>query len=391
MESSDIRKLVERYLNGEASEQERHLLQMLTHQNEDALIEVLNAMQAEEFPLHGATHDQQEMQNKIKEILSADHPAPAKVVPLKTSRRSWMWAASLAALLVMASVFFILIPDKNAADVTLIPEEIQAPESNRAMITLADGRTVFLDSVDSGQVVLQGNMEVVKLDDGQIIYRVAGNQVAPESVFNTLHNPRGSRVIDIKLSDGTHVWLNAGSAITYPVAFAGEERKVKMTGEAYFEVAHDGAKTFFVEVDDVRIRVTGTRFNVHAYDDETDIITTLLQGSVNVTAGKGSAALNPGDQIVSRPGGSLKRIAGADVEQVMAWKNGFFSFSSASLKEVMSQIARWYDVEVRYASGIPDRKFAGIIPRTSSLSAVLKILEETGVHFESEGRTITIK
>lgn len=301
-------------------------------------------------------------------------------------------AAGVAALLVLGYYQFFSTRHaviENPVVKKEFPADIKAPETNRATITLADGREVFLDSVGSGQLAVQGNVKLVKLANGQIAYETADGGRLTEVRYNTLTNPRGSRVIDMILADGTHVWLNAGSSITFPVAFIGDQRKVSFTGEAYFEVTRDEHRPFYVEKGRLRVEVLGTRFNINAYDDDDDINVTLVEGSVKTSAGNlGSVVLKPGEQ--ARIGEEIEMLKGVDTDAVVAWKNGVFSFSQADLKTIMRQIARWYDVEVIYDAPVPQRKFGGEISRMSSVSNVLRVLEESDIKFRIDGRKITI-
>lgn len=272
-------------------------------------------------------------------------------------------------------------------------QDIKAPEANRAMITLANGGKVFLDEVANGELVQQSNVIVTKTADGKIVYSQESVVGSREIQYNTLTNPRGSKVIDMTLSDGSRVWLNAGSSVTYPVAFVVDERKINITGEAYFEISphllKGGKKMpFIVSKGDMEVTVLGTHFNVNAYDDEADIKVTLLEGSVKVSNGSASDFLKPGQQAQITT--AIKVVNAVVVEQVVAWKNGLFQFNRGSLQEVMRQIARWYDVDVTYEGIIPERQFGGKINRDANASQVLKILEESKVNFRIEGKKIFV-
>ena len=191
------------------------------------------------------------------------------------------------------------------------------------------------------------------------------------------------------LEDGTKVWLNAGSSLTYPVAFIGNERKVSITGEAYFEVAKNKFKPFTVSRDKMQIEVLGTHFNVNTYGDEDFIKVTLLEGSVKVNNGNKSGLLKPGQQAKLNEN-IINVHSNVNVDQVMAWKNGYFSFDKASATEVMHEIARWYNIQVAYEGEMPTEQFGGELRRNSKLSSVLKILEKSGVNFRIEGRKVTV-
>jgi ferric-dicitrate binding protein FerR (iron transport regulator) len=213
-----------------------------------------------------------------------------------------------------------------------------------------------------------------------------------ELEFNTLSNPRGSKVINMMLADGSRVWLNAGSSITYPVAFVGNKRNVNIDGEAYFEIAHDASTPFIVSKGDMNVTVLGTHFNVNAYDDENDIKVTLLEGSVNVSTKyevKG-VKIKPGEQAIVNTKHEVRTMKDADVEQVIAWKNGYFNFKDADIVSIMRQVEKWYDVEVVYEQRT-DKVFIAEIPRTVNAGDFFKILEATGwVRFKIEGKKITV-
>lgn len=307
--------------------------------------------------------------------------------------KKWYWIA--ASLIVMAGlgIYFYATNNKQQLPIAVItPKDIPAPATNRAMITLADGSLVFLDSVNNGQLAQMGNIKLIKLANGQIAYQSAGGKVLEELKYNTLTNPRGSKVIDMQLSDGSHVWLNAGSSITYPVAFVGKERKVELKGEGYFEVTKDPGKKFIVTTArGVNTEVLGTHFNVNAYEGESDIKVTLLEGSVKVSDNNlQHVIIKPGQQAVSSSDLGLRAISNVDLDAVTAWKNGLFQFQGASIEEVMRQLAIWYDLDVVYEKNVPNIDFGGKMQRSLSLKQVLSLLEKNGVKFKVDGRRITV-
>jgi transmembrane sensor len=302
-------------------------------------------------------------------------------------------AAAVAILLVLSLAgYFVLNQNKKPIDIVQNPpalkNDIVAPTSNKARITLANGTIVSLDSVNSGTLAMQGNMKVIKNANGEIAYQSADNGHATEVQYNTLFNPRGSKVIPLTLSDGSQVWLNAESSLRYPTSFTGNERKVEITGEAYFEVAKNASMPFKVGKGEKEITVLGTHFNVNAYDDEEALKITLLEGSVKISTGQKSTLIIPGEQAIVTSEITINHSA--DLEAVMAWKNGLFHFNSATLPEVLRQLARWYDVDVTYEGTISQMKFGGEITRNTNLSQVLQILEESKVHFKIEGKKIVV-
>lgn len=400
-----IHYLFLRFMGDEASTGERkELSELLKEETDPAAWEELLE---EIYQAETATqeYNETEWHPVLEQLLAQNRENDAAVKPLNKritlTFRQMAVAASILLVIGLSSYFlFINKPTKQDDIVVAEIKDVKAPTTNRAMITLADGRTVYLDSAANGQIFTQNNIKVTKTADGKIIYDLViptkeGSQGAP--AFNTLTNPRGSKVIDMTLSDGTHVWLNAGSSVTYPVAFIGNERKVAITGEAYFEITHtvtaSGAKQpFIVSKGDMQVQVLGTHFNVNAYDDESDIKVTLLEGSVKVIASAAKqTVLKPGEQAVLTRNSQLTTHNSVDLDAVMAWKNGLFQFNNADLPTVLRQLARWYDVEVVYEGKIPQREFGGKMQRDLNLTEVLKILETNNVNFKIEGRTLIVK
>jgi ferric-dicitrate binding protein FerR (iron transport regulator) len=257
------------------------------------------------------------------------------------------------------------------------------------MITLANGQRIYLDSAANGSLTVQGTVRLLKLEDGKIAYEATG-AAQGETGYNTLFNPRGSRVVDMALSDNSHVWLNAGSSVTYPVAFTGNERKVTIEGEAYFEVTHDALKPFIVSKGKAAVKVLGTRFNMNAYDDEADIRITLLQGLVQVTNYQYAAAVKPGEQAIVKAD-NIDVKGSVDLEQVMSWKEGYFRMKGTDLAALMRQVARWYDVQVEYENGVPAASFGGLINRDVSLPDMLKALEQYGIYSRIDNGKVIVQ
>jgi transmembrane sensor len=302
------------------------------------------------------------------------------------------WWAAASVILLMGAFSYFLFFNKSTKPVQIakaLSNDIKAPQSNRAMITLANGQKVFLDSAGNGALAIQGNVKLVKLAGGEIAYQKRSGEISRKMEYNILSNPRGSKVINMVLADGSKVWLDAGSSLTYPVSFIGDERKVSVTGEAYFEVAHNASKPFIVSKGSMDIQVLGTHFNVNAFEDDgQDVEVTLLEGSVKINNGKATGLLKPGQQ--ARVNKDVKVISDVDLNMVMAWKNGYFEFDNASLQNVLKQVSRWYDVNVVYEGNNQPREFVGEIQRDLSLSEVLKILERNKVHFKIEGKKLIV-
>jgi len=326
-------------------------------------------------------------------------PQSIPLVPVRAKqRKSWKWLTAAAAVVILAvSGYWLSLQYQQEEEVVVInpSSDVKAPETNRATITLSDGRTVYLDSAGSGALAQQGNMKLVKLADGQIAYQSDADDVVIATQYNTLVNPRGSKVIDMTLADGSRVWLNAGTTMTYPVAFTGSDRTVSVKGEAYFEVAQDKTKPFLVNTGNAYVKVLGTHFNVMNYSGEPSVQTTLLEGSVQVIAGEREMLLKPGQQSNQKKDGGLTLANNVDVELVTAWKNGLQSFRHADLKTLMRQVERWYDIDVIYETEVPaSLSFTGEgISRNVSLRELLQVLENKTLKFEidADNRKVRVK
>lgn len=264
-----------------------------------------------------------------------------------------------------------------------------AAGGNKAILTLADGRKIVLDSTQNGALTNQGGVMVTK-NDGELSYQ-GGQQNDNSVVYNIISTPKGGQY-QLVLADGTKVWLNAASSLKYPTAFNGNDRVVELNGEGYFEVAHNASKPFHVKVNDMYVRVLGTHFNINSYSDEPSIKTTLLEGRVMVKKGDKFVYLNPGQQAVTTTSKNDLRVqSNVDVDEVIAWKNGKFSFNSADIRTIMRQAARWYDVDVVY-EGTTGETFSGNPSRSENISQLLKILEATGkVQFEIKDKQVIVK
>lgn len=309
------------------------------------------------------------------------------------SRQRWLWAAAVAVLLFgSAIVFRNYFNQEKSSLVAVVKNEptVLKPGGQKAVLVLADGTEVALDSAENGQLAAQGNMRVIKLDSGRIAY--AGEKgKASEVLYNTIKTPVGGQY-QLILSDGTKVWLNAASSLRFPTAFAGNTRTVELDGEGYFEVMHDATKPFFVKARNMDVKVLGTHFNIRAYSDGVDIKTTLLEGRVEVNSGGHAAVLFPGEQASLHTSVDVLHTSkNVDVDEVMAWKNGYFQFSGANIQAILREAARWYGATVVYEGSV-DETFTGSLPRSSDISQLLKILEATDkVQFRIVGNQIIVK
>ncbi|MBO9732639.1 MAG: FecR family protein [Chitinophaga sp.] len=314
-------------------------------------------------------------------------------------RRSWTRYA--AAVLLLAAGAWFFWPAKNKVQrlpASTVVQQIM-PGQEGAILTLADGSKILLDSVGNGIVAQQGGA-VLSVKNGELEYTTAGKS-SGEETFNTLVTPKG-RQFKIQLPDGTMAWLNAASSIRFPTQFTKDVRRVAISGEVYFEAASmvkaGRAVPFIVNADNrFEVTVLGTHFNVNAYTDEPTLNTTLLEGKVAVTMkrpeGKQQIILRPGDQAMLTMRGDMVNnmvVKAGDIGKVMAWKNGVFDFEDAKIDEVMRQLKRWYDIDVKYESGVPDIEFVGKMTRDIPLNGLLIALEKSNVHFRLEGRTLIV-
>lgn len=253
------------------------------------------------------------------------------------------------------------------------------PGIDKAILTLADGSKVILDENTADKIVEKNGLTISKTKDGELIYTVtAVNNNTKTIAYNTIQTAKGNQY-QIRLPDGTKVWLNAASSLRYPETFVGNQRKVELTGEGYFEVAKDKTRPFIIKTNTAavsqEVQVLGTHFNINSYMDEKMIKTTLLEGSVRVSNEKVTKILKPGEQ--SQLDENHISIINADTDDETAWKNGLFRFNNSSLTTILNQLERWYDVKINY-SKVPNKRFNGMVPRTANLSQVLKMLELTG-------------
>lgn len=356
------------------------------------------------------------LDNIINETISGDFEkalSVPRVIPLIKHRWFQVAIAAAAVVLLFVSISIVLFKNNKPVDeinqVVEIPKTIVKekplykndikPGGNKATLTLADGTKIILDNAAEGAITRQGNTTVIKLDKGKLAYNMQTVSKVPVNapLYNTLTTPRGGQYI-VTLPDGTTVWLNASTSLRFPTAFIGNERKVDIKGEAYFEVAKNEAMPFIVTAENSEIKVLGTHFNVSAYADDKVLKTTLLEGSVEFSvanqAGNGNEAatikLQPGQQAQLDEANTLK-VVEADTQEAIAWKNGFFIFNNEDIESIMQKISRWYDVKVVYDVNNPNMQFTGNISRAENVSEVLRVLELTEiVHFKIEGKTITV-
>ena len=403
MDHTSFTILLDRYLAGTCSPQEQLQLEAWLEQQEVEVNEWTTMDTAAKAAWMASLY--QDIRLSIATTAQPEQAQEPRVIPFY--RRTFFRVAAAAVIMLLvgsiAYLYYKRAPKNEAVIVKkeqAVPQDV-APGSNKAILTLADNSTIMLDSAANGTLAKQGKTTVIKSGDGKLVYDAKALPTAHSPVsYNTLATPRGGQY-QLVLPDGSKVWLNAASSIRYPTAFTGNERKVEITGEAYFEIkpltpkGEQKKMPFVVKIvtpkgDGGEVEVLGTHFNINAYDDEPVIKTTLLEGSVKISKDAASALLKPGAQAQLNRSGQIKISDDADVDEAMAWKNGIFKFKEADLPTVVRQLQRWYNIEVVYEKEIPALHFGGDISRNSNLSQVLKILEISGVHARIEERKMII-
>ena len=373
--NEQLTELFKRYFDGTITDTEHQELMELVMASDDVQLE--SSMRQQWEALQGTTVQAPDGAHVLAAILD-------KPVQMKPVRLRWYWAAAATLLLVSLGGYFQLKHQQKITGIAKI--EKVTPGYEHATLTLDDGSVVQLDS--AGNRTLQQGGSLIQQQGGQLVYAASPDKNAV--VYNTLRTPRGGQ-FKVTLPDGTVVWLNAASVIRYPTTFSGQERRVEMSGEAYFEVAKNEKKPFKVSANGkAEVQVLGTHFNINAYPDESVIKTTLLEGAVSVSNPTNQPViLKPGQQAASGQA-AIQIVNDANIDQVMAWKYGLFNFDRSNLPTVMNELSRWYDVDVRYEGQIPSRVFRGKIKRDLSLAQVLEVLQDVNIKFRMEGKTLVV-
>jgi len=318
----------------------------------------------------------------------------------RIGKRTWMLAAAtLTASIVGAYALYQFVnTDKNSsltAQKTPVVKKNIEPGRERAVLTLADNSQVDLDTLPTGVIAYQDQMEISKQKDNQIVYKISDNHKTGIKVsHNSLTTPYGGEY-KVTLADGSKVWLNAGSSLKYPTAFNGNDRAVEITGEGYFEVAADKTKPFRVLANGTEVKVLGTKFNVKAYDADKQVTTTLVIGAVAIQHGSNAMNIKPNQQaVVLGDKIEIKNKSKDEMSQVMAWKNGLINLQGESLQSILQQIKRWYNVETKIEAGTPETTsiLTGTIEKSQPLTTVLELLNTNlSVQFTLQDHTIVAK
>lgn len=390
----ELIRAIENYLDGKATDEEKKLVNQWYRSFDLSKLEI----DTKEPDLEGQINAR--MHIHLEQI--ATHGQDFNYI--NTNRRVALYkkVGAIAAILLMVGAGVLFFVPRNQTN-QIVKENSSlendvAPGRNHAILTLSDGSKISLDDVKEGKLANQRGISIVKTAEGNLVYRMDPGSSADskpgrlETQYNTIEAPRGGQ-FQLVLVDGSKVWLNAASTLRFPAMFSKGERKVILTGEAYFEVAPNKHLPFRVENDGQVVEVLGTHFNINSYANQSVIKTTLLEGAVKVTqksTGK-SVLLNPKEEARLSTHGESMTVGAADIQEAVSWKNGEFRFNDITLKEIMMQIERWYDVEIDY-SQIPNTRYNVSVPRNVNLSQVLRILEVTGdIKFEIDGKKIRIK
>jgi len=372
MKAVTAKQLLRKYAEGTCSEAERYLFEQW-----------YNGLNAEDR-LQLTEIDLEEAEKVMLHVLQKKIERPGRILV-------WYRVAAAIVILFSAGGYFFI---QNRIARHKAPDQVSSeilPGTNKAVLTLSNGRQISLSDARNGTLTEEGDQRVKKADDGTIAYESKGSSNGSAAVvYNTISTPRGGQWTVI-LPDGTKVTLDATSSIKYPVRFSGRERSVAVSGQMYFEVAHNKKMPFHVRTGNQDIEVLGTHFNVNVYPDEPDSRVTLLEGSIRLSNQSRNAVLKPGQQAITRQGTDHISIERVNAEDFIAWKTGRFFFNNANIQTVMRQLSRWYDVDVSYKGVIPHQQFNGDIQRNLKATEILDILSNYyNIPFKIEGKKIIV-
>lgn len=379
MDNNQVKILLQRYRLGLCSAEEIEAIEQWYN-------DLVNNSSIE-VPAGEITQLDEEIKAVVFEVVKNEKE---QLTPVNKKINYLRYAAAILTLVSVGALLFFLLPRKNLDD-NMSNRAVAAidalPGGDKAILTLGSGTKISLDSAKNGFLAEQGATSVLKIGPGQIAYSSNAGGQEP-ALSNTITTPKAGQY-SIILPDGTKVWLNASSSLQFPSKFDGQQRKVTLTGEGYFEVQHDNQKPFIVQANTTEIHDLGTAFNINAYNDEPTLQVTLVEGSANVKTGVAELILEPGTAAIVKNNQVSKETA--DVATALAWKNGVFQFNKATLESVMRQIARWYDLDIEYRA-TSNQLFSGSIYRNSKASEIFKILEEndSNIHFTINEKKIIV-
>lgn len=384
MSANKFQELIDKYLtNAILAEEQEQLFDMIEKKEYRADLE---KVVKEALDMSFEVEEDEALRERIFGLLQQRKNRP-KVFRMYALRR-WGWSAASVVLILASVLVFRMINKKSNAPAPAIATVVDVePGRDGAILTLADGTHLLLDSLDNGVVATQNGVQAV-LKNGQLAYKVK-ERIAGEVVYNTMTTPKG-RQYHMTLPDGTQVWLNAASSVYFPTVFSNKKRNITITGEVYLEVAPDPRRPFTVTAGKTTIEVLGTHFNVMAYENEAVMKTTLAEGSVQLSHGEHKLTLLPRQQ-AQVTGNIARLVKDVDMDAELAWKNGWFNFKYMDIQTVMKQVERWYDITVEYEGRIPEKRFNGELPRNVKLSELLEMLRFSEVKFVLQDKVLTIK
>jgi transmembrane sensor len=391
MEPEILAVLIDKYLDGTASREEIKTLLDWYRSADHADMEIPLESEAEKealrLSMRASLLDYAGKRPYTgKRPYAREHPYEAKWDRQRSYR--WMIAAAMTGLIALGTYFLYFNKKKAPIPLSGAGNEFR-PGGQKAILTLGDGTKIALDSSVKGVLAEQGAATIEKMADGKLVYQVA-KDISGKIFYNTMETPRGGEY-QLVLPDGTKVWLNSATSIRYPNVFTGNNREVEVTGEAFFDVAKDESKPFMVKTRKVRTTVLGTAFNVMAYPEEDAVKTTLLSGAVNIVLDDQTRTIKPGQEAIAGNAGNMIKVQEADIDKAIAWKNGVFDFDGADIPTIMRQVARWYDVEIRYEGDLSGIILSGVVSRREKCDLLLEALGRTReVTFRTEGNRITV-
>lgn len=394
MDNNQLRQLLSQYFDNVISRADcERLLQYLDETDPAPVSGIIDEVLNQKRPTAPFAEAQR---NRIYDRLMTNieernEPAPTeKSVPARA--RWWIRVAAAWVAVVSIGLLIYYTGSKSVSlPETAVGSDILLPDDTQAILTLADGQTIVLHDSMDGILASQAGIAIRRTKDGSILYEPQSMSVAEKEIpFNTFRTPKGYSH-QLTLPDGTRVWLNTASSIHFPVIFNGNDRQVTLTGEAYFEVAHDASKPFRVAANGSMIHVLGTHFNVSAYSDEEHVVATVLEGAVNVSRNGSNVELKPGEQAMVDSQTGRIRQSKIDVQSVMAWKNGYFRFDNEPIESIINQVSKWYDIEKVEYRGQFDDRFTGTFQRSKSITQLFRHLERIApITFSVEGKEVVI-
>ncbi|WP_205514193.1 FecR family protein [Longitalea arenae] len=402
--SFEMGSIIRKYTRQEINAEEQALLDSWKAKSEENRMLFEELVHGDSLPVELANYHQMEVRKEAagEMMMEMTFPAEGNIRSMPWNWKRMAAAAAIVLFVITGALLLFINKDQKAKittqNVSKRSTKDKAPGRDGATLTLASGEQIVLDSTANGFVIEQGETAIVK-KDGMLSYSPKKGGEEGKVLYNTLSTPRG-RQFQLLLPDGSKLWLNAASSVKYPTVFAGKERVIEINGEAYFEVpplTRKGGKErvpFIVKTSDMEVEVLGTEFNVKAYKDETNVSATLLEGKVEVKTGSSQALLTPGKQAIVGQTESTNKITvieNADTEEAIAWKNGLIAANKATIKEALMQISRWYDVDLQFKNEIKEEEIRIRVPRTASLSGVLKIFElSSRLRFEMQGNKLIV-